>query len=180
MNKNAQAGTSDSRGARGSSATVHQETQQFMNKMSESLLAQVKAMVKEIQELVSKVEDRVEGVEGLVKGIQISIEELKSKKGNGLEDVEGDEGGDGVTLISLGKRKRAAVSKDGLIVIKEIENGDSNLRARLRECLRKFCLSPAGVFYFQGFNAIFIGQILFVNFKNNSIFDCRGDKTTGT
>jgi hypothetical protein len=156
MNKNAQAGNSDSRGARGSSATVYQE----MNKISESLLAQVKAMVKEIQELVSKVEDRVEGVEGLVKGIQISIEELKSKKGNGLEDVEGDEGGDGVTLISLGKRKRAAVSKDGLIVIKEIENGDSNLRARLRECLRKFCLSPAGVFYFQGFKVHFIGRIL--------------------
>jgi hypothetical protein len=152
-NKNAQAGTLDSRGARGSSATVYQE----MNKISESLLAQVKAMVKEIQELVSKVEDRVEGVEGLVKGIQISIEELKSKKGNGLEDVEG---GDGVTLISLGKRKRAAVSKDGLIVIKEIENGDSNLRARLRECLRKFCLSPAGNFYFQGFKVNFIGRIL--------------------
>jgi hypothetical protein len=61
-----------------------------------------------------------------------------------------------------------------------IQNRDNNLKARLRECLRKFCLSPAGNLYFQGFKANFIGQILFLNFKNDSIFDCRGDKTTGT
>ena len=70
--------------------------------------------------MVSMVEDRVEGVEGAVKAIQVSIEELKSKNGNGLDNVEGNKDGDGVALMSLGKRKRTAVSKDGVIVMNEI------------------------------------------------------------
>lgn len=82
-----------------------------------------------------------------------------------MEIVEGDKDGDGVALMSLGKRKRTAVSKDGVIVMNEINNRDSNLKARLRECLRKFCLSPAGVFYFQGFKSNFIGRIVFLIFK---------------
>jgi hypothetical protein len=160
--------------------SVSLEIRQFLSEMSENLLGQVRAMVSEVKELVSKVEDRVEGVEGAVKTIQVSIEELKNKNGNGLEIGQEDEEGEGVTLMSLGKRKRTAVSKDGLIVMNAIQNRDNNLKARLRECLRKFCLSPAGNLYFQGFKANFIGQILFLNFKNDSIFDCRGDKTTGT
>ena len=154
-------------------------TRQHFSELSESLLGKVRAMVTEVKEMVSMVEDRVEGVEGAVKAIQVSIEELKSKNGNGLDNVEGDKDGDGVALMSIGKRKRAAVSKDGVIVMNEIQNRDSNLKTRLRECLRKFCLSPAGVFYFQGFKASFIGQILFIIFKNNSFFDCRCHKTTG-
>ena len=151
------ASQADSRSQKASS--VSQETREIFQKMSDTLLGQVRNMVTEVKEMVSKVEERVEGVEGAVKAIQEAVEEIKNKNVSGVESGEGDAEGDGVTLVSFGKRKRATVSKDGRIVMKELENEDSNLKRRLRECLRKFCLSPAGVFYFQGFKAHFIGPL---------------------
>ena len=154
-NKTSQAG--DPRTPKASS--VSQETRQIFQQMSDTLLGQVRNMVTEVKDMVSKVEERVEGVEGAVKAIQEAVEEIKNKNVSGVESGEGDAEGDGVTLVSFGKRKRATVSKDGRIVMKELESEDSNLKRRLRECLRKFCLSPAGVFYFQGFKAHFIGPL---------------------
>ena len=57
------------------------------------------------------------------------------------------------------KKKRKLVSSDGEIFLAELEDDSSDFKARLRERLRKFCLSAEGHMYFQGMKEKFASKL---------------------
>ena len=125
--------------------TNNADLQQFIlesiQKSSDKIVQHVQAQFKEIDSALKDVKDRI-------KGLEAHCSELKTLA-DGLSQAASED-------ANRLKKKRKLVSSDGEIFLAELED-DS--KARLRERLRKFCLSAEGHMYFQGMKEKFASKL---------------------
>ena len=130
------------------SASNNSELQHFVldciQKSSDKILHQVQAQFKEIDLALKDVKDRMKGLEehcSDLKSIVDGLSQAASEDANRL------------------KKKRKLVSSDGEIFLAELEDDSRDFKARLRERLKKFCLSAEGHMYFQGMKEKFASKL---------------------
>ena len=130
------------------SCTNNADLQQFIlesiQKSSDKIVQHVQAQFKEIDSALKDVKDRI-------KGLEAHCSELKTLA-DGLSQAASED-------ANRLKKKRKLVSSDGEIFLAELEDDSSDFKARLRERLRKFCLSAEGHMYFQGMKEKFASKL---------------------
>jgi len=96
-----------------------------------SVLSQVNARNDEVKAMLEKLNDRMIGLEDLVK----SREENQSETSSDLP-------------CSPTKKSKHGSSSDGIVILKEFGDSSSVFKTRLRERVRRYCLSREGHMYF--------------------------------
>ena len=128
--------------------TNNADLQQFIlesiQKSSDKIVHHVQAQFQEIDSALKDVKDRI-------KGLEAHCSELKTLA-DGLSQAASED-------ANRLKKKRKLVSSDGEIFLAELEDDSSDFKARLRERLRKFCLSAEGHMYFQGMKEKFASKL---------------------
>jgi len=106
-----------------------------IQKNSEKVVLQFQAQFKQIDLAVKDVKDRIQGLEKHFSDLKCIVD--------GLSQAASEE-------AVRSKKKRKLMSPEGEKFLAELEDDSSDFKARLRERLRKFCLSSQGHLYFQG------------------------------
>jgi hypothetical protein len=99
--------------------------------ISSVFLSQVNEINDEVKAMLEKLNDRMIGLEDLVK----SREENQSETSSDLP-------------CSPTKKSKHGSSSDGIVILKEFGDSSSVFKTRLRERVRRYCLSREGHMYF--------------------------------
>ena len=123
-------------GRRGESdQTLEERLQQLISSrlqtVMSSVLTQVNERNDEVKAMLEKLNDRIIGLEDLVK----TRGDTQSETSNEL-------------LCSPTKKSKLGSSSDGIVILKEFGDSSSVFKTRLRERVRRCCLSSQGHMYF--------------------------------
>ena len=130
-------------GRRASSETSHLSEEKINDIISSRLQAvvsnvvnQVNARHDEVKTALEKVNDRLSGLEDLVK-----------KQGEGSSWLNTSSQETSSELSSPSKKSRSVSSSDGVRILREFADLASVFKTRVRERLRRYCLSKEGHMY---------------------------------
>ena len=118
-----------------SDGTLEERLQQLISSRLQtivsSVLTQVTERNDEVKAILEKLNDRIAGLEDLVKSRGDSQSETSSE-----------------LPCSPTKKSKHGSSSDGIVILKEIGDSSSVFKSRLRERVRRYCLSREGHMYF--------------------------------
>jgi len=130
-------------GRRASSETSHLSEERVgqivssrLQSVVSNLVTQVNARNDEIKTALEKLNDRLSGLEDIVK-----------KQGEGQSWLSASSQETSSELGSPSKKSRSASSSDGMRILREFADLASVFKTRIRERLRRFCLSKEGHMY---------------------------------
>ena len=118
-----------------SDGTLEERLQQLISSRLQtivsSVLTQVTERNDEVKAILEKLNDRIAGLEDLVKSRGDTQSETSSE-----------------LPCSPTKKSKHGSSSDGSVILKEIGDSSSVFKSRLRERVRRYCLSREGHMYF--------------------------------